>query len=246
MQFWYSIEKHSGFKRIISYIKAVVHNWIINHPRVFHPKKITFSILLLVVKKKIYLFQSYYCKLLSEIPIKVCYVLFHQVDHQKHVKNNNIVIIYSVIFYILPPKLRNMHLHQKVMCECWDCTYENIIHAYLIAWWKRYFKLFDLNYSGPTRLKSVENSRKIFSQYKDKVIIDGKIFMRVQYMLHMTPCDYLILRIRIYLIGCVLFVVDWTFLLQIWHMKRLKNIMISQALDITYTRNLAVVQSTVK
>ena len=47
---------------------------------------------------------------------------------------NNIIISDHTIREIMPPQLKNIYAHHKVMCGC-DCfVYEKLIHSYLLSW----------------------------------------------------------------------------------------------------------------
>ena len=63
-----------------------------------------------------------------------------------------------------------MSQHQKFVCRCKVCIYENIMHSYLIAWRQKHLKILDPNSSGCHRLSYVDNCVTQFSQYIDEVM----------------------------------------------------------------------------
>ena len=84
-------------------------------------------------------------------------------------RDNNINMSDYVIRYIISPQLRNMSSGQKV------CISENSMKASLIDWIKKHSNCLDPNYLCRLRLRSVENFRTIFSQYRYEVAPNEKI-----------------------------------------------------------------------
>ena len=70
--------------------------------------------------------------------------------------------------------------------------------------------------------------------------------MRRQGILNIPQCFNVPFRIGTHHIVSLFFVFDWNLLPIRYHMKRLNIIFISQTLNTTYTRNLALARSTVK
>lgn len=119
--------------------------------------------------------------------------------------NNNIITIGSFLCCIIPPKLSKLSLFKKAMCVFKGCIYENSMHLYLFDRRKKHLKCLDPNYLWPTSLSYVENIGKLFSQYRDEVITDGKILhekaMRAKYG---TMCPFSIRDIEIPHWKCVI------------------------------------------
>ena len=64
-------------------------------------------------------------------------------------------------------------------------------------WRQKHLKLLDPNYSGRTRLRSVENCGTRFPQYRDDIIPDRKNCVRRKYMMNMRQCVLMIYHLKI-------------------------------------------------
>ena len=55
-------------------------------------------------------------------------------------ENGKIIISYSTLCLLLPPKLKQMSARYKIMCGCECCISAKSIHSSFLSWRARYLK----------------------------------------------------------------------------------------------------------
>ena len=81
-------------------------------------------------------------------------------------EDDSIIISDSTLRSLLPPQLKQMSAHYKVMCGCECCIFAKSIHLSLISWCYRYFKKLKDKRKNVQSKRSSEKAHHIYGTYK--------------------------------------------------------------------------------
>ena len=89
-------------------------------------------------------------------------------------RDNNIIVIDSILRNILPHQLKNMTSIYKIMCGCEFWMSAKSMHPSLLSWWDNLLKKFKDKSCNEKNRRPGEMANHVYVTYKNSVMPRGK------------------------------------------------------------------------